>query len=205
MGYSANAGIEFSKNGEWKCLVANLPDDLKKLHYAFGARGNGMPYIDTDDFDDGGRNFSPEIAEEVNREDIIGDKHYKVYNFLGVTSWNKLVEIRERVFTEIKEKTHKYKTPARALSDLLGDYEENVNAIKIIPEIFKMSTDELKLKGFLDNEYAEEDYVDLEYYFFAIQYACNLIQHYCEEYNLKVDSYKDYIEPEDCRLVMWGC
>ena len=91
------------------------------------------------------------------------------------------------------------------LGDLLDGYEENENAIKIIPEIFKMSTDELKLKGFLDNEYAEDDYVDLEYYFFAIQRACDLILHYVEEYNLKSKSNKEYIKPEDCRLVMWGC
>ena len=205
MSYSAYTGIEFNKNGKWNCLVADMPDDLKKLHYAFGARCNSMPYVDADDFDDGGRDFSPEIAEEVNHEDLIGDKHYKVYNLLGATSWSKLVEIRERVFTEIKEKPHKYKTPARALGDLLDGYEENEDAIKIIPEIFKMSTDELKLKGFLDNEYAEDDYVDLEYYFFAIQYACDLILHYVEEYNLKSNSNKEYIKPEDCRLVMWGC
>lgn len=205
MSYSAYTGIEFNKNGKWNCLVADMPDDLKKLHYAFGAHGNSMPYVDADDFNDGDCDFSPEIAEEVNHEDLIGDKHYKVYNLLGVTSWNKLVEIRERVFTEIKEKPHKYKTPARALGDLLDGYEENENAIKIIPEIFKMSTDELKLKGFLDNEYAEDDYVDLEYYFFAIQYACDLILHYVEEYNLKSKSNKEYIKPEDCRLVMWGC
>lgn len=205
MSYSAYTGIEFNKKGEWNCLVADVPDDLKKLHYAFGARGNSMPYVDTDDFDDGGRDFSPEIADKVNCEDLIGDKHYHVYNLLGVTSWNKLVEIRERTFTEIKEKSHKYKTPARALGDLLDDYEENENAVKIIPEIFKMSTDELRLKGFLDNEYAEDDYVDLEYYFFAIQYACDLILHYVEEHNSKVESNKERIEPEDCRLVMWGC
>ena len=128
---------------------------------------------------------------------------YLVKYFITASRWNKLVEIRERVFTEIKEKPHKYKTPARALGDLLDGYEENENAIKIIPEIFKMSTDELKLKGFLDNEYAEDDYVDLEYYFFAIQYACDLILHYVEEYNLKSKSNKEYIKPQikDIRII----
>lgn len=202
MSYSAYAGIEFNKNGKWECLVASVPDDLKKVHYAFGARGNSMPYVDADDFDDGGRDFSTEIAEEVNRKDTFGNKEYNVYNVLGVTSWNKLVEIREKVFTEIKEKPHKYKTVARALSDLLDEYEDNENAAKVIPEIFKMPLDELKIKGFLDNEYAEDDYVELEYYFFALQYACDLIVHYVEEYNM---NHKEYIEPENCRLVMWGC
>lgn len=202
MSYSAYAGIEFNKNGKWECLVASVPDDLKKVHYAFGARGNSMPYVDADDFDDGGRDFSTEIAEEVNRKDTFGNKEYNVYNVLGVTSWNKLVEIREKVFTEIKERPHKYKTVSRALSDLLDEYEENENAAKVIPEIFKMSLDELKIKGFLDNEYAEDDYVELEYYFFALQYACDLIVHYVEEYNT---NHKEYIEPENCRLVMWGC
>jgi hypothetical protein len=202
MSYSAYAGIEFNKNGKWECLVANVPDDLKKVHYAFGARGNSMPYVDADDFDDGGRDFSTEIAEEVNRKDTFGNKEYNVYNILGVTSWNKLVEIREKVFTEIKERPHKYKTVSRALSDLLDEYEDNENAAKVIPEIFKMSLDELKIKGFLDNEYAEDDYVELEYYFFALQYACDLIVHYVEEYNM---NHKEYIEPENCRLVMWGC
>lgn len=202
MSYSAYAGIEFNKNGKWECLVASVPDDLKKVHYAFGARGNSMPYVDADDFDDGGRDFSTEIAEEVNRKDTFGNKEYNVYNILGVTSWNKLVEIREKVFTEIKERPHKYKTVSRALSDLLDEYEDNENAAKVIPEIFKMSLDELKIKGFLDNEYAEDDYVELEYYFFALQYACDLIVHYVEEYNM---NHKEYIEPENCRLVMWGC
>lgn len=202
MSYSAYAGIEFNKNGKWECLVASVPDDLKKVHYAFGARGNSMPYVDADDFDDCGRDFSTEIAEEVNRKDTFGNKEYNVYNILGVTSWNKLVEIREKVFTEIKERPHKYKTVARALSDLLDEYEDNENAAKVIPEIFKMSLDELKIKGFLDNEYAEDDYVELEYYFFALQYACDLIVHYVEEYNM---NHKEYIEPENCRLVMWGC
>lgn len=202
MSYSAYAGIEFNKNGKWECLVASVPDDLKKVHYAFGARGNSMPYVDADDFDDGGRDFSTEIAEEVNRKDTFGNKEYNVYNVLGVTSWNKLVEIREKVFTEIKERPHKYKTVSRALSDLLDEYEDNENAAKVIPEIFKMSLDELKIKGFLDNEYAEDDYVELEYYFFALQYACDLIVHYVEEYNM---NHKEYIEPENCRLVMWGC
>ena len=202
MSYSAYAGIEFNKNGKWECLVASVPDDLKKVHYAFGARGNSMPYVDADDFDDGGRDFSTEIAEEVNRKDTFGNKEYNVYNVLGVTSWNKLVEIREKVFTEIKERPHKYKTVARALSDLLDEYGDNENAAKVIPEIFKMSLDELRIKGFLDNEYAEDDYVELEYYFFALQYACDLIIHYVEEYNT---NHKEYIEPENCRLVMWGC
>lgn len=202
MSYSAYAGIEFNKNGKWECLVASVPDDLKKVHYAFGARGNSMPYVDADDFDDGGRDFSTEIAEEVNRKDTFGNKEYNVYNILGVTSWNKLVEIREKVFSEIKERPHKYKTVARALSDLLDEYEDNENAAKVIPEIFKMSLDELKIKGFLDNEYAEDDYVELEYYFFALQYACDLIVHYVEEYNM---NHKEYLEPENCRLVMWGC
>lgn len=203
MSYSAYAGIEFNKNGKWECLVASVPDDLKKVHYAFGARGNSMPYVDADDFDDSGRDFSTEIAEEVNRKDTFGgNKEYNVYNVLGVTSWNKLVEIREKVFTEIKERPHKYKTVSRALSDLLDEYEDNENAAKVIPEIFKMSLDELKIKGFLDNEYAEDDYVELEYYFFALQYACDLIVHYVEEYNM---NHKEYIEPENCRLVMWGC
>ena len=202
MSYSAYAGIEFNKNGKWECLVANVPDDLKKVHYAFGARGNSMPYVDADDFDDGGRDFSTEIAEEVNRKDTFGNKEYNVYNILGVTSWNKLVEIREKVFTEIKERPHKYKTVSRALSDLLDEYEDNENAAKVIPEIFKMSLDELRAKGFLDDEYAEDDYVELEYYFFALQYACDLIIHYVEEYNT---NHKEYIEPENCRLVMWGC
>lgn len=202
MSYSAYAGIEFNKNGKWECLVASVPDDLKKVHYAFGARGNSMPYVDADDFDDGGRDFSTEIAEEVNRKDTFGNKEYNVYNVLGVTSWNKLVEIREKVFSEIKERPHRYKTVARALSDLLDEYEDNENAAKVIPEIFKMPLDELKIKGFLDNEYAEDDYVELEYYFFALQYACDLIVHYVEEYNM---NHKEYIEPENCRLVMWGC
>lgn len=202
MSYSAYAGIEFNKNGKWECLVASVPDDLKKVHYAFGARGNSMPYVDADDFDDSGRDFSTEIAEEANRKDTFGNKEYNVYNVLGVTSWNKLVEIREKVFTEIKERPHKYKTVSRALSDLLDEYEDNENAAKVIPEIFKMSLDELKIKGFLDNEYAEDDYVELEYYFFALQYACDLIVHYVEEYNM---NHKEYIEPENCRLVMWGC
>ena len=202
MSYSAYAGIEFNKNGKWECLVASVPDDLKKVHYAFGARGNSMPYVDADGFDDSGRDFSTEIAEEVNRKDTFGNKEYNVYNVLGVTSWNKLVEIREKVFTEIKERPHKYKTVARALSDLLDEYEDNENAAKVIPEIFKMSLDELRIKGFLDNEYAEDDYVELEYYFFALQYACDLIIHYVEEYNT---NHKEYIEPENCRLVMWGC
>lgn len=202
MSYSAYAGIEFNKNGKWECLVASVPDDLKKVHYAFGARGYSMPYVDAEDFDDSGRDFSTEIAEKVNCKDTIGNKEYNVYNLLGATSWNKLVEIREKVFTEIKERPHKYKTVARALSDLLDEYEDNENAAKVIPEIFKMSLDELRIKGFLDNEYAEDDYVELEYYFFALQYACDLIIHYVEEYNM---NHKEHIEPENCRLVMWGC
>lgn len=199
MSYSAYTGIEFNKNGKWHCLVADVPEDMRKLHYAFGARGNCMPYIDADDFNDSNFDFSEEIQNKINH----AVENYS-YNVLGSTSWNKLTEIRERVFTEIKEKPHKYKTVSRALSDLLSEYEENEAAIKVIPEIFKMSTDELKLKGFLDNEYAEEDYAELEYYFFALQYACNLIQHYTEDYNVGKD-FKEHINPEDCRIVMWGC
>ena len=197
MSYTACTGIEFNKNGKWNCLVADMPDDLKKLHYAFGARGNGVPFVDTDDFDDGKHN---DISEEINS--LITED----YRILGVTSWNKLVDIRERIFTEIKEKPHMYKTVKRAFEDMLDNYNGDETAQKTITELFKLSTDELKLKGFLDNEYADEDYSELDYYFFAVQYACNLILHYCEDYNLKrAGNRKEYIEPEDCRLVMWGC
>lgn len=197
MGYCAYTGIEFNKKGKWECLVTDMPDDLKKLHYAFGARGNGVPFVDTDDFDDCKHN---DLSEEINSL-ITND-----YHILGVTSWNKLVDIRERIFTEIKEKPHMYKTVKRAFEDMLDTYNGDETAQKTITELFKLSTDELKLKGFLDNEYAEEDYSELDYYFFAVQYACNLVLHYCEEYNLrKASSYEDRIEPENCRLVMWGC
>lgn len=195
MSYSAYTGIEFKKDGKWKCLVKSVPDDLKKLHYAFGARSNSVPFVDTDDFDD---ESHKDISEEI--QSMIKDGYY----LLGVTSWNKLIEIRERILTEIKEKTHKYKTVKRAFEDMLDSYKENESATKSITEIFKMSTDELRLKGFLDNEYVDDDYSELDYYFFAVQYACNLIQHYCEDYNSE-KPFDEYIEPEECRLVMWGC
>lgn len=233
MSYSAYTGIEYYKNEKWNCLVNDLPDDLKKVHYAFGARGNSMPYVDVDDFDDCPHDITLEIinhiknsfsikrhvdeipdnVSDIKKSDYIpnpsGGYDIETCNpsqfILGVISWNKLTEIRDRVFREITERPHKYKTVSSALNDWLDKYEDNEPRQKIILEAFKMSTDELKLKGFLNNEFAEDDYAELEYYFFALQYACNLIQHYVEEYNHDKFSSTEFIESDNCRLVLWGC
>lgn len=234
MSYTAYTGLEFNKNGKWECLVKDFPEELKKLHYVFGARGNSVPYIDTEDYvsyDEG--DLSDEIRKGIygpfeytqhftalpyglsddEKKDFVpnekGGFDRKVcessysYSVINIINWNKLFDLREKIFTEIKEKPHRYKTPARALTDLLDNYEDNINAVNVLKQVFTMSTDELKLKGFLDDEYAEDDYKELEYYFFAVQYACDLVLHYCEIYNAD-KPYEEHIEPEDCRLVLYG-
>ena len=253
MSYSAFTGIEYLKDGKWNCLISNVPEELKKLHYGFGARNNWIPYVNVDDFDCGNRDFSPEINKEINGP-FINVTHYEKkpdtetdkknyfaivddateegwlksleeyvpnpkggfdvttvdndfkYPVLGVTTFDKLATIRDRIFTEIKEHPHLYYTPKEALEEMLYHCVEGNDDIKrIIKDIFSHSELELREKGFLNNPYAADEYADLEYNFFAVQYALNLMQHYVEAYNAKCESFKDWIDVENCRLVMWGC
>lgn len=256
MSYSAFTGIEYIKNGKWNCLVANVPEELKKLHYGFGARNGSMPFVNVDDFDCGNRDFSSEINKEINGP-FTDVTHYKNlpekelyfkllgneateeswqkeleqyvpnpkggydvtlidtdthYTVLGVVTFDKLLEIRDRIFTEIKNKSHLYYSPKEALEYMLMSCE-NLKSNQIITDsikdsinyIFSHSDLELKEKGFLTNPYAVEDYNDLDYYFYAVQYALNLVEHYVEEHNSKIDNYNECINEVNCRIIMWGC
>ena len=252
MSYSAYTAIEYHDGDRWVWLTT-IPEELKKLHYGFGARGNSMPFVNVDDFDCGDRDFSIKVNSLINgpftevthydrKPDTEKDKEmyfkllgneateegwkksledyvpnpdggfdvtkldfYTKYPVLGVTTWDKLIDIRERIFIEVKERPKMYYTPKEALSEMIGNCNGNVEIENAIKKIFDHSEAELKAKGFLNNPYAEDEYADLEYNFFAVQYIINLIQHYVAKHNDTCLKSKFFIHEEDCRIVMWGC
>lgn len=194
MSYCAYTGIEYREGTEWKCLVENIPMSTKKLHYAFDAV-SGMSFVNVDDFDDSDHNFSPEITKRIKGTT-------EVYPVLGSMSFNKLCEIRDRTLEEIKTRKHYYKTPAEALDEWIDrEKDKGEEAVKIVAEIFKQSNDDLKVKGFLNDPYAEDDYAELEYYLFAFQSVIGIICNYIEEASLKLGK---LINTDDVRIVMWG-
>ena len=188
MSYTAYNGIEIHRNGKWECLVANTPEEIKQLHYyVAGERGYSLPFIDLEGkFDNGDRDFSDEIKAELSG--TLGNGETWKRRVVGVMTFEMLMQIRDTIFEEIKHPKHLYKTPKQALIDLLET--ENKTVQDSITDVFnKLSIDDLKAKGFLDDEYASDNYAELEMAFFAVQYALNLMEHYTEEFETKTKEY----------------